>query len=205
MMLNHSIFGLCILGSYIDLKDRINKISDKTGFNDLHYAIMDGDIEKVAFLLSFGGDPNLPDAKGYYPLSIAMLYGKNIKDILYLLVKNGANYKDYDIEYIDKHLVFYKISPTARNSLLLAQKDKLKNPDMEYLMNLYSRKLWDKLLKTSDKKISILIEALNSGTPMKLIKTKEKDFSVGINKEYYETKLAGESEDLPSHDMQSDC
>lgn len=78
-----------------ELSTRINSVNSKTGINDIHRTIMEGDVYTLITLLKYSGGADIPSCKNIYPLDFAFKIEKNKLQIFETLVYYGAVVSHY--------------------------------------------------------------------------------------------------------------
>lgn len=78
----------CIICGFVE-HHKITDIADKFGRTALIHAVMDGNSQVAAYLLSRGANPNLADGSSNSPLHYAVAYGWYF--CMKLLLEAGAN------------------------------------------------------------------------------------------------------------------
>lgn len=153
--------GLCLLGANADIKDEINALNNVENY--IHKAIKNGDMHKLAILLEYGGDANLPTKDGTLPLTLAMMSHVNMEEMFYTLVKNGANTSQYDLAGSEKVANDGIIDPVSAKLIKQARDNSLENETAQNLIQTSSKKFWTSVSKLNNEQVEDLINSFIQG------------------------------------------
>jgi ankyrin repeat protein len=154
--------ALSLLGANADISSEINKIG-QDGLNDIHRAIKLGNLQTLGILLSSGGNPNLATKGGKLPLVLAMESKYNMSEMLYILIKNGAKIKGFDLKYVQKLVDNNEIDPDSVKLLKKSKNNELEDYKMDELMRLLDKSFWQKIILLDQDQISGVIEKFQLG------------------------------------------